>query len=83
MLVTIDSDFRTRWIKSGLLQSCGAEVIVFTQDLKGPREQHSRIVKHIPHWLADLAAYPYGFRVWQQTQNARPSIVQGPKKRVG
>jgi hypothetical protein len=82
VLVTIDSDFRTRWIKTGLLQRHGVEVIVFTQDLKGLREQFGRVVKHLPYWATDLREYPYGYRVWEQSQKLRPRIVDGSKQKL-
>ena len=81
VLVTIDTGFRTTWVKSGLLRDHGVEVIVFDKDLKGAREQSIRITKHLPNWLSDLASYGYGFRVWSQTSNAHPRIVEGSKKK--
>ncbi len=76
-LVTTDSDFTTRWVKSGVLAAHGVEVIVFTQDLNGLREQHVRVGKHLPHWIETLGHYPYGYRVWEQGH------ANAPKLRIG
>lgn len=82
VLVTIDAGFKTRWVKTGLLEAHGVEVIVFTKDLKGPREQHGRITRHLPSWMAELGEYAYGYRVWEQSQNLKPRIVQGSRKKL-
>ena len=82
VLVTIDSGFQTRWVKSGVLERHGVEVIVFTKDLKGPREQHERITKHLPHWVTDLGQYAYGYRVWEQSERLHPVVRQGNKKKL-
>jgi len=82
VLVTIDRGFKTRWIKSGLLADHGVEVIVFAKDIKGPRAQHEAITKRLPHWMAVLGQYPYGFRVWEQTEKLVPSWRHGNKKKL-
>lgn len=82
VVVTIDTDFKARWVKTKLLQNHGVEVIVFTTDLKGPRVQHGRITKHLPYWITDLGRYEYGYRIWDHTENNRPSWRGGSKKRA-
>lgn len=78
--VTIDSGFSGRWVKSGLLSDHGIEAIVFTRDIKGDREQMSRITRHLPNWQEALADYDYGFRVWEQSEHRRlPWIRHGNK----
>ena len=81
VLVTIDSGFQARWVKTGLLAQNGLEVIVFSQDLKGPREQHSRISRHLPHWIETLNEYDYGYRVWSQGPQNKPEIRIGGKRK--
>jgi len=66
ILVTADGDFKGRWVRSGLLARHGAEVIVFTEELVGLREQHLRITTGYSHWPARLAAHQAGHRVWLQ-----------------
>ena len=82
VLVTIDTGFLTKWVKTGLLRNHGVEVIVFSRDLKGLREQHGRIVKHLPHWIEDLGQHAYGYRVWEQTEKLRPTFREGSKKKL-
>ena len=81
VLVTIDTDFYTRWIKSGLLAQHGVEVIVFTEDLKGLEHQHARVTKHYPWWQKELGAQPYMHRVWVQTSKLAPGLMQGRRAR--
>ncbi len=69
VLVTTDSGFRGRWLRSGVLANHGVEVIVFTQDLVGLPEQHRIITKHLPRWKSELGRNRYGYRVWQQPVN--------------
>ena len=66
VLVTVDSDFRGRWVRSGLLAAHDVEVIVFLHDLVGLAEQHRRITACHPVWVANLTALPAGHRVWEQ-----------------
>jgi hypothetical protein len=81
VLVTIDKDFQTRWVRSGLLAAHGVEVIVFTKDLKGLDEQHARITRHYPHWQTELQRQPYTHRVWMQNQKLNPTKIIGKQAR--
>ena len=81
VLVTIDSDFQTRWVKSSLLSNHGVEVIVFSRDLKGPREQHDRITLNMPHWQSTLVPFDYGYRVWSQGERAGLTHKYGGRRR--
>jgi hypothetical protein len=81
VLVTIDTDFRTRWVRSGELEANGVEVIVFAEDLKGLDEQHSRVTRHHPYWQAELQRQPYAHRVWVQNRPLHPSLLMGKKAR--
>lgn len=78
VLVTIDSDFRGRWVKSGTLSRAGVEVIVFTKDLKGLPEQHRIVTGCLPGWYQDLGRQPYAHRIWDQYPNRKH-----PELRVG
>ena len=69
VLVTADSDFRGRWLRSGVLGNHGVEVIVFTQDLQGLDQQHQVITRWLPRWKSELGRLPYGYRVWDQPVN--------------
>jgi hypothetical protein len=66
VLVTCDQDFRTRWLKSGLLAREGVEVIVFSRNIAGLAEQHRRVTLHLPDWIKLLEQQGYGHRVWEQ-----------------
>ncbi len=79
VLVTLDHDFRTKWLKGKVLADAGAEVIVFSKDIKGLTAQHLRVTKHISHWISDLGAGSYEHRVWMQTTKEHPTQVAGPK----
>jgi len=81
VLVTIDADFRTRWVRSQLLASHGVEVVVFTEDLRGLVEQHRRVTAGLEHWDTTLSRDPYGFRVWVQGRRGAPKIQHGPSAR--
>jgi hypothetical protein len=69
VLVTVDSDWRGRWLRSGLLKDHGVEVVVFSRDVPGLQPQHATITKHLPQWQDVLERQPYGHRVWQQYKN--------------
>jgi hypothetical protein len=81
VLVTIDTDFWSRWVKTGLLANCGVEVIVFNEDLKGLEAQHSRVTRHYAFWQETLGKSPYAHRVWSQTRKLEPGLIQGRKAR--
>lgn len=83
VLVTIDEDFKGRWIRSGLLAEHGVEVIVFDRDIIGLAEQHHRITMHLPHWQDELSGAPYAHRVWLQTRKQRPQLLIGKRKQAG
>lgn len=81
-LVTIDTDFRGRWLRSGALERCGVEVIVFKRDLIGLDEQHRVVTASIPGWHDTLGSRPYTHRVWEQNPNRKtPDLLTGPKPR--
>lgn len=82
-LVTIDEDFRGRWVRTGLLKKFGVEVIVFDKDVKGLDEQHRRITLHLPYWHLALGPGPYAYRVWTQTHKNAPSLTDGAKPPKG
>ena len=69
VLVTVDSDFSGRWLRTGLLAQHGVEVIVFMKDIEGLSLQYQLIAKHLPMWQALLRPKPYGYRVWDQPLN--------------
>ncbi len=77
VLVTTDSDFKGRWIRSGLLARHGVEVIVFNRDIPGLGNQHLRITTHLPAWQSELERQPYAYRVWVQNMSG------GLKLRIG
>lgn len=77
VLVTTDSDFQGRWVRSQLLARHGVEVIVFTEELPGLSEQHRRMTLHLPTWATTLNRDPYGYRVWTQGSKGPPKIMQG------
>ncbi len=79
--MTTDEDFRGRWVRSGLLQAHNVEVVVFTKDPKGLREQHARVTRHLPYWEQELSRQPYGFRVWEQGNPLAPSMRRGQPRR--
>ena len=43
VLVTVDADFRGRWLRSGLLAAHRVEVVVFSSDVPGLANQHATI----------------------------------------
>ncbi len=69
VLVTVDSDFRGRWLRTGVLANHGVEVIVFTKDLEGLDQQHQVVTRWLPNWKSELGKKPYGYRVWDQPVN--------------
>ena len=69
VLVTCDEDFRGRWVRSGLLERHGVEVIVFDEELAGLRAQHREITRHLPHWQQELGLHQPGHRVWLQSRH--------------
>lgn len=75
VIVSIDTDFRARWVKTNLLIDYGVEAIVFSQDVKGLREQHRRVTIGLPRWDDVLGRLPYGFRVWSQRPRGDPSVI--------
>jgi predicted nuclease of predicted toxin-antitoxin system len=81
VLVTTDEDFRGRWVRSGLLQAQNVEVVVFTKDIKGLRNQHARVTRHLPYWEEELSRQPFGFRVWEQGPDNRPVMRSGQRRR--
>lgn len=81
VLVTIDSDFRERWVRSGLLAQHGVETIVFTKDLIGLQEQHRRVTLSLPFWEEALGGSPYGHQVWEQGPHRGPSSSYRRKPR--
>jgi hypothetical protein len=81
VLITVDQGFQGRWIRTGLLQDNGVEVVVFDKDVKGLDEQHRRIALHLPYWQAAMSRDPYGFRVWVQPHNQNSPVLREGKKR--
>lgn len=83
VLVTIDSDFRGSWERSGVLARAGVEVIVFTTDLVRLEEQHRVVTACLPGWRRELEAItPYGYRRWNQDPRRRsPVLSVGKRKR--
>jgi hypothetical protein len=77
VLVSTDEDFQGKWVRSGLLRDEGVEVIWFTGDLVGIREQHHRITRHFPSWELELGRQPYGHRVWIQATALAPKVKPG------
>ena len=77
VLVTIDEDFKGRWLRSGLLAAHGVEVIVFDKDIPGLTAQHLRITTCLPWWQRTLEPHPYGHRVWLQTRKRVPILIRG------
>lgn len=83
VLVTIDSDFQSRWVRSGALQRAGVEVIVFTKDLKGLSEQHRVVTACIPRWCQVLGRDAYAHRVWlQHPRRTTPVLHTGKTRRA-
>jgi len=80
VLVTSDTEFHGRWVRSGLLSQHGVEVIVFAEQIPGLQEQHRRVTRHLPAWMSTLGVNPYGYRVWVQTTRLNPAILQGKRK---
>ena len=81
VLVTTDTDFNGRWVRSGLLKEHNVEVIVFITELPGLTEQHRRITAHLPYWEQELSRLPYGFRVWEQDRRLKPTLRVGQGRR--
>lgn len=81
VLVTIDEDFRGKWLRSGLLASAGVEVITFDREVAGLRAQHERITKHFPWWEQELSKQPYGHRVWTQGLRLHPRLMKSSARR--
>ena len=73
VLVSIDSEFRGKWVRSGVLRKENVEVIVYP-DLIGLRTQVERVVLCYPHWQAALTQRPYGFRVWTYGKQANQRV---------
>lgn len=80
VLVTVDDDFATKWVKSHLLAEQGLEVIVFSRQIEGLQEQHRRITSHYPDWQTKLDEHPYGYRVWEQPMRGRLRMMQGNER---
>lgn len=68
ILITCDSDFRARWVRTGLLAKEGAEVIVFKWQVSGLQEQHREITTRLPSWTDSLTRVQRGHRVWIQAK---------------
>lgn len=81
VLVTVDSDFRGRWLRTGVLGNHGVEVIVFTRDIEGLDEQHRLVTRWLPRWKTELGKHRYGYRVWDQPHN-RPIYRRKSKHRI-
>ena len=81
VLVTIDTDFSGRWVRSGLLAVHGVEVIVFDRDIPGLRNQHARITRHFDAWQDALRRQPYLHRVWIQGKRIEPVLNAGSSTR--
>lgn len=82
VLVTIDSDFQTRWVRSGALKRAGVEVIVFPHDLPGLDEQHRIVTACLPGWQRMLGRDAYGHRVWRHNPPRKdPELMIGKKRR--
>lgn len=79
--MTIDEDFRGRWVRSGLLKVEGVEVINFVHEVAGLKEQHRRITNHLPVWIEELERHPYLHRVWLQHKYGKPMLQEGKKRR--
>jgi predicted nuclease of predicted toxin-antitoxin system len=77
VLVTVDEDFRGRWVRSGVLAAEGVEVIVFNSQPVGLAEQHELVTKHLRHWMSTLSRSPYQHRVWAQGSTLAPKLLQG------
>lgn len=81
VLITCDQDFRGRWVRSGLLREHNVEVVVFTEELSGLREQHARVTRHLPYWEQELSKQPFAFRVWEQGRQTLPALATGQRRR--
>ncbi len=78
VLVTCDSDFRGRWVRSSLLAQVGVELIVFNWQVRGLQEQHRQITRRYNSWINQLSAHPQGHRVWLQ-RKGRTALVELPR----
>lgn len=81
VLVTVDEDFRGRWVRSGVLAAEGVEVIVFNRPPIGLDEQHLEVTRHLPYWKSTLEKSPYQHRVWAQGSTLGPRLLQGRNRR--
>jgi hypothetical protein len=76
VLVTIDGDFRARWVRSGLLATHDVEVIVFHRDILGLAEQHRRVTLAYEGWVQALCRHDAGHRVWEQRARGSPTLMR-------
>lgn len=75
VLVTCDSDFSGRWVRSGLLAREGVETIVFAWQVRGLQEQHRQVTARYESWAYQLADLPADHRVWIQQKRGKLSIL--------
>ncbi len=66
VLVTCDSDFRSRQQRAQSIQAVGVEVVVFAYQLSGLRNHTSTISSRVPQWERQLNGLVYAPRVWLQ-----------------
>ncbi len=66
VLVTCDSDFRTRRQRAQAIQEAGVEVVVFSYELAGLSNHVSTVARRVPPWEQRLGQLPYAPRVWLQ-----------------
>ena len=66
VLVTCDSDFRSRRQRAQSIQQAGVEVVVFTYELAGLSNHISTVARRVPLWEQKLSGVAYAPRVWLQ-----------------
>lgn len=66
VLVTCDSDFRSRRQRAQSIQQAGVEVVVFTYELAGVSNHISTVARRVPLWEQKLRGIAYAPRVWLQ-----------------
>jgi predicted nuclease of predicted toxin-antitoxin system len=70
ILVTCDTDFRSKEIREGILKENSIDVIWFLKQPKDFQEQARMIPHHYPAWVEKLRSSPPGYQ-WEQPRRGR------------
>lgn len=80
-LITFDTDFKTKWLRSGILAKTGAEAVWIDRQIPRPGRQLEFLMAHRQKLESALSQRPYAGQAWgMEYRNGKVRFMkyQGP-----